>query len=137
MATRYVPIRPPNSARRSRKRSDLSQAIFLSGLSVGLWLALCIVAWADQTTTQLILTDPAWYEEPDSHNTFPPADLTELRVVNGPDSLWVDIPFQSSWLGLQLHVLLETNFDTAGAVSDPFWQPVNYAHTLKPDYAIT
>lgn len=86
---------------------------------------------------QLVVTDPVWSQEPADHNTFPVTDLTELRIVNSPDELWLEIPFYSDWPGLQLHFLLETGFNAAGATRDPFEQPVNYAHSLKPDYAIT
>ena len=86
---------------------------------------------------QLVVTDPVWSQEPADHNTFPVTDLTELRIVNGPDELWLEVPFQSDWQGLQLHFLLETRFNAAGASMDPFAQPVTYAHSLKPDYVVT
>jgi hypothetical protein len=86
---------------------------------------------------RMVVTDPVWFEEPAEHNTFAPTDLTELRVVNGPDELRLDIPFASDWDGLQLHVLLESRFDAAGASADPFVQPVVYGHSLRPDCIIS
>jgi len=98
---------------------------------------LSIPAMAIDPPGQLVVTDPVWYEEPFDHNTFQPTDLTEVRIINSPDELIIDIPFKSDWDGLLLHVLLETNFDSLGAPSDPFEQPVIYNHALKPDYVIT
>jgi hypothetical protein len=113
--------------------------IMLRITCVMLYLATLAAAAAATITPvgQMVVTDPVWSEEPDDHNTFAPTDLTELRVVNGPNELWLDIPFSSDWNGLILHVLLETRFDAAGATMDPFMQPVTYAHALKPDYAVT
>ncbi len=84
-----------------------------------------------------VIDDPDWENEPGTRHTFPPTDLTALVVNNSQDHLILDIPFSSNWSGLQLTVIFETNFDAAGAASDPFVQPVNYGHELKPDYAIT
>jgi len=106
---------------------------FLLTISV----SLGIPAMAIDPPGQRVVTDPVWYEEPSNHNTFEPTDLTEVRIVNGPDGLIIDIPFKSDWDGLQLHVLLETNFDAAGATRDPFEMPVNYSHVFKPDYVLT
>ncbi len=86
---------------------------------------------------QLLVTDPIWYEEPSDHNTFDKTDLTQVEVNNNLDDLILEIPFQSDWAGLILHVLIETEFDTLGAVSDPFSQPVFYEHEFKPDYVLT
>jgi hypothetical protein len=109
--------------------------------SIFLLLAITVClntpAMAIDPPGQLVVTDPVWYEEPFDHNTFQPTDLTEVRIINGPDELIIDIPFQSDWDGLQLHVLLETNFDSLGALSDAFEQPVIYNHVFKPDYVIT
>ncbi len=85
----------------------------------------------------MVITDPDWRHEPGTRHTFPPTDLTALVVDNDLDKLILEIPFASDWGGLQLHVIFETNFDPAGAGSDPFVQPVDYGHALKPDYAIT
>ena len=84
-----------------------------------------------------VVTDPVWYNEPRTRQTFEPTDLTALVVDNTADELLLDIPFSSNWNGLQLHVIFETGFDAAGAPSDPFQQPVNYGHALKPEYALT
>lgn len=84
-----------------------------------------------------VVSDPVWYDEPATRQVFPPVDLTTLVVDNSPDELLIEIPFESNWSGLQLHVVFETEFDAAGASSDPFLQPVSYGHDLKPDYAIT
>lgn len=84
-----------------------------------------------------VVRDPAYPDEPRTRQVFPPTDLTALIVDNSPDELLLEIPFVSDWGGLQLHVIFETDFDAAGAGRDPFEQPVNYGHELKPDYAIT
>ncbi len=84
-----------------------------------------------------VISDPDWQQELRTRQTFPPTDLTALVVDNNPDLLKLDIPFASDWSGLQLHVIFETDFDAAGASRDPFGQPVNYGHDLKPDFAIT
>lgn len=84
-----------------------------------------------------VVSDPVWYDEPATRQVFPPVDLTTLIVDNTPDELLLEIPFSSDWGGLQLHVVFETEFDAAGATTDPFTQPVNYGQALKPDYAIT
>jgi len=86
---------------------------------------------------QLLVTDPIWYEEPSDHNTFDKTDLTQVKVNNNLDGLILEIPFKSNWPGLILHVLIETEFDTPGAVSDPFSQPVFYDHEFKPDFVLT
>lgn len=84
-----------------------------------------------------VVPDPVWYDEPRTRQVFPPTDLTGMVVDNDPDALLLEIPFQSDWNGLQLHVIFETGNDAAGAAQDPFVQPVNYGHDLRPDYAIT
>ncbi len=84
-----------------------------------------------------VIPDPDWENEPRTRQTFPPTDLTALVVDNTPDHLSLEIPFASDWGGLQLHVIFETGFDAAGASQDPFGQPVNYSHDLKPDFAVT
>ncbi len=84
-----------------------------------------------------VFPDPVWYNEPRTRQTFEPTDLTALVVDNTPDALMVEIPFHSNWNGLQLHLLLETEFDAAGASRDPFEMPVNYGHENKPDYVLT
>lgn len=84
-----------------------------------------------------VIPDAAYADEPADRRSFDMTDLTALIVDNDPDALLLEIPFASTWNGLQLHVLFETNFDAAGATADPFTQPVNYAHALKPDYALT
>jgi len=84
-----------------------------------------------------VIPDAAYADEPAGRRTFDTTDLTALIVDNDPDALLLEIPFASTWSGLQLHVLFETNFDAAGGVTDPFTQPVDYAHALRPDYALT
>jgi hypothetical protein len=84
-----------------------------------------------------VIPDAAYTDEPGTRQTFDTTDLTALIVDNDPNALLLEIPFASTWSGLQLHVLFETNFDAAGATADPFVQPVNYAHAQKPDYALT
>ncbi|MEN8006540.1 MAG: glucodextranase DOMON-like domain-containing protein [Candidatus Krumholzibacteriota bacterium] len=85
----------------------------------------------------VVIPDPVWYEEPLTRQTFDKTDLTALVVANTPDELLLEIPFQSDWNGLQLHIAFETNSDAAGASGDPFGMPVNYGHALKPDYVLT
>jgi hypothetical protein len=84
-----------------------------------------------------VLQDPVWYDEPRTRQTFDSTDLTALVVDNTPDELILEVPFQSDWNGLQLHVIFETNNDEAGANRDPFEQPVNYGHEDRPDFALT
>ena len=84
-----------------------------------------------------VISDPVWYEEPAEHQTFDKTDLTALVIDNTPAELILELPFQSDWNGLQLHVIFETEFNAAGAPSDPFAMPVNYGHAQKPDYALT
>ncbi len=84
-----------------------------------------------------VAPDPIWHDEPSTRQTFAPVDLTALVVSNTPDMLSLEVPFTSDWAGLQMHVLIEKNFDAAGASSDPFEQPVNYGHDHKPDYVLT
>ncbi|MDX2474532.1 MAG: glucodextranase DOMON-like domain-containing protein [Candidatus Krumholzibacteria bacterium] len=95
----------------------------------------------DNTGLQLravtVIPDPVWYEEPLTRQTFDKTDLTALVVDNTPDELILELPFQSDFDGMQLHLLFETNFDAAGATRDPFEQPVNYGHDNLPDYALT
>jgi hypothetical protein len=83
-----------------------------------------------------VIPDAPWSDEPLDHRTFDTTDLTALVVDNDPGGLNLEIPFVSSWNGLQLHVIFETNFDAAGATDDPFLQPVTYAHANKPDFAL-
>ncbi len=82
-------------------------------------------------------TDPDWRNEPEAHNSFDTVDLTAVVLDNTLDELRLEIPFATDWAGVQLHVLLETEHDAGGAASDPFVMPVNYAHALRPDYALT
>lgn len=85
----------------------------------------------------MVIPDAAWPDEPVTRRTFEATDLTALVVDNDPAGLLLEIPFASTWNGLQLHVIFETNFDAAGASVDPFVQPVNYAHAQRPDFALT
>lgn len=85
----------------------------------------------------LIELDPPYGQEPAGHRTFAATDLTAVVVDNDAQDLIVDVPFVSDWSGLQLHLLIETGFDAAGAASDPFVMPVNYGHAERPDYALT
>jgi C-terminal binding-module, SLH-like, of glucodextranase len=85
----------------------------------------------------LVIPDPVWYNEPRTRQTFEPTDLTALVVDNDSEALFLEIPFSSSFAGMQLHVLFETNFDAAGASTDPFLMPVDYAHENKPDFVLT
>jgi len=96
-----------------------------------------VPAGADPVPGRLVITDPVWYEEPLDHQTFDKTDLTALIVTNTPDELILEIPFESDWPRLHIHVVLETNFNAAGATRDPFEMPVNYGHDLKPDYVLT
>ena len=84
-----------------------------------------------------VVSDPPWYDEPATRQTFEPTDLTAMVVNNDPDALLVEIPFNSDWAGLQVHLLIETGFDAAGATADPFVMPVSYGHAMKPDYVLT
>jgi len=84
-----------------------------------------------------VVNDPPWYNEPPTRRTFPPTDLTAMVVNNDPDALLVEIPFTSNWDGMQIHLLIETGFDAAGATADPFQMPVSYGHDLKPDFVLT
>lgn len=84
-----------------------------------------------------VTPDPAWPDEPPTRRTFDTTDLTALVADNDPSALNLEIPFASDWSGLQLHVIFETGFDAAGASTDPFTQPVDYAHAQRPDYALT
>lgn len=84
-----------------------------------------------------VIPDPAWRDEPAGHATFDKTDLTALVAGNDPTGLNLEIPFASDWGGLQLHVIFETGFNAAGATTDPFEQPVSYAHADKPDFALT
>ncbi|MCB1183204.1 hypothetical protein KDM41_07210 [bacterium] len=85
----------------------------------------------------VVIPDPPYDQEPAGFATFDKTDLTALIVDNTPENLLLEIPFQSDWGGLQLHVIFETENDAAGANRDPFLQPVNYAHGDRPDYALT
>ena len=95
----------------------------------------------DQGTIRLrdlvVIPDPVWYDEPANRQTLEQADLTALVVANTPEDLLLEIPFQSTLDGMQIHVAIETNFDPAGATSDPFKQPVNFGHALLPDIVLT
>ena len=95
----------------------------------------------DNTGLQLravtVIPDPVWFEEPLTRQTFDKSDLTALVIDNTPDELILELPFQSDFNGMQLHIIFETNFDAAGASRDPFEQPVNYGHDDRPDYALT
>ncbi len=89
-----------------------------------------------------VVTDPAWPDELRTRQTFDKTDLTALIVDNTADELLLEVPFSSDWNGLQMHVIFEADGDAAGAGyngigRDPFEQPVNYGHDLKPDYALT
>ncbi len=84
-----------------------------------------------------VIPDPVWFEEPRTRQTFDKTDLTALVIDNTPDELILELPFQSDFNGMQLHVVFETNFDAAGAGRDPFEQPVNYGHADRPDYVLT
>lgn len=90
-----------------------------------------------QVRDVMVIPDAAWPDEPATRRTFDTTDLTALVVNNDPDALSLEIPFASSWSGLQLHVIFETGFDAAGATSDPFGQPVTYGHANLPEYALT
>ncbi len=96
---------------------------------------------ADPALLQLrdvtVETDPDWRNEPPGHQSFDTIDLTAALLDNTPDELLIEIPFSSPWGGVQLHVLLETQWDAAGAGRDPFEMPVNYGHAERPDYALT
>ena len=85
----------------------------------------------------VVLQDPVYYDEPATRQTFDTTDLTALVVDNTPDELILEVPFQSGWDGLQMHVVFETNNDEAGAGTDPFVMPVDYGHDHKPDYVLT
>jgi hypothetical protein len=84
-----------------------------------------------------VIPDAAWPDEPAGRRTFDTTDLTALVVDNDPTALNLEIPFVSAWAGLQLHVIIETEFDAAGGTIDPFVMPVSYAHAQKPDFALT
>ena len=85
----------------------------------------------------VVIPDPVWYDEPDDRQTFEQTDLTALVVANTPEELLLEIPFQSTFGDMQIHVAMETNFNAAGATSDPFKQPVNFGHALLPDIVLT
>ncbi|MBT3316506.1 hypothetical protein HN388_00845, partial [bacterium] len=85
----------------------------------------------------LVLSDPAFNEEPEAHNTFEATDLTMVLLDNNPDGLFVDIPFSSNFDGLIFHLAIETGFNAEGATSDPFNMPVSYGHSDKPDFVLT
>ncbi|MCK4510499.1 hypothetical protein KAW64_02120, partial [bacterium] len=70
-----------------------------------------------------------------AHNSDAGADLTALRISNSADELIVGLIFDSEWDGAHLGICIEANGDAAGATLDPFAFPINYGHTLLPDYA--
>ncbi|MCK5597909.1 MAG: carboxypeptidase regulatory-like domain-containing protein, partial [Candidatus Eisenbacteria sp.] len=74
--------------------------------------------------------------DPD-HNSDPGVDLTLLHAANDDDELIVWLDFDSNWDGVHLVLLLETHEDATGGASDPFGFPVDYGHTLRPDYVFT
>ncbi len=85
------------------------------------------IAAVDETAPE---TDPA-------HNSNAGVDLTVLKVANDSENLVVGLAFSSDWDGVHLGVLLETHDDAAGGATDPFEFPINFGHTLLPDYALT
>ncbi len=85
----------------------------------------------------VVIPDPVWYDEPEDRQTFEQTDLTALVVANTPEELLLEIPFQSTFGGMQIHLVIETNFDAVGATGDPFKQPVSYGHALLPDMVLT
>ncbi len=85
----------------------------------------------------LIETDPPWYAEPRTRQTFAATDLTAAIVDNDPENLLVTVPFASNWAGLQLTIALETGFDAAGGAQDAFEQPVYFGQADRPDYILT
>ncbi len=90
-----------------------------------------------QVRDVMLVSDPPSSQEPDGHASFDAVDLTTVIVENTLDDLSITIPFSTTFENMILHVLLETQADAAGAPRDPFEQPVNYGHDLRPDYAIT
>ncbi len=84
-----------------------------------------------------VVTDPPYDQEPEAHSTFDMTDLTAVIVDNTPEALTMEIPFSSDWGGLQIHVLLETNWDAAGGSADAFQMPVNFGHDHRPDFILT
>ncbi len=84
----------------------------------------------------LVVTDPPWYAELRTRQTFAATDLTSVLVDNDAGFLRLDIPFASNWTGLQLSVILETNFDAAGGTQDAFQMPVSFGQADRPDYSL-
>jgi carbohydrate-binding DOMON domain-containing protein len=113
--------------------AGLAGAVMLGGTSP----AFPVIGAEIELRNIMVVPDPPYYEEPRTRRTFPPADLTALVVNNDAENLLLEVPFVSSWGGLQIHVVFETEFNAEGATSDPFLQPVNYGHALLPDYALT
>ncbi|MFO7653497.1 MAG: glucodextranase DOMON-like domain-containing protein [Candidatus Krumholzibacteriia bacterium] len=105
----------------------------ISGASAG----LPVEGVSLQLRDVVVVTDPPWHAEPATRRTFAATDLTALVIDNDAAGLRLEIPFASDWNGLQLHVLLETRFDAAGAPRDPFEQPVTYEHAHRPDFVLT
>jgi len=85
----------------------------------------------------VVIPDPVWYDEPVTRQTFDQTDLTALVVANTPEELLLEIPFKSTFAGMQIHIAFEVNFDAAGATSDPFQQPVNFGQALLPDMVLS
>ena len=90
-----------------------------------------------QVRDVMIVSDPPSDLEPEGHASIPPVDLTTVIVENTPTALRVTIPFATTFADMILHLLIETEGDAAGASVDPFEQPVNYGHALRPDYVLT
>jgi hypothetical protein len=88
----------------------------------------------------LVAVDEAAPESDPNHNSDANADLTYMYAwLAGAelDTLVVTLDFASTWSDLHLMIILERNGDADGAARDAFDFPVNYGHTLKPDYVFT
>ncbi|MFH1219296.1 MAG: glucodextranase DOMON-like domain-containing protein [Candidatus Eisenbacteria bacterium] len=86
--------------------------------------------------SKLVAVDEAAPETQPSHSN-PNVDLTTMFALLVPDTLKVVLDFVSSWEGVHAMLALKTTSNPAGGDGDPFGFPVNYGHTLRPDFVFT
>ncbi len=85
----------------------------------------------------IVAVDETAPESDNAHNSNAGVDLTIMRATSDAETLEVTLDFSSDWDGVHLMLALESHDDAAGGASDPFGFPVNFGHTLLPDYVFT